>query len=202
MDYLTPREILGLPADIPPLRFDPRAAGTWKGADSLQEDFALLHAATRWHCKSWPVERWRETIQRILEFTPQVVISCGPSDTERAEAHSLCEGFGNRVMTTGGQASWKELAWLLSKARYYVGVDTAAMHLAAAMQCPIVCLFGHSVPAQFGPWQCPHLMVAPAGRKRGESGDEPEGVPDNDRMLHITVEEVVEACRKISSNQN
>ena len=202
MDYMTPQEALELSPKIPRLRFAPSATTPWKGAPELQEGFAVLHAATRWHCKSWPLERWRATLTRILEFTPQVVVSCGPSLTEIAEAREICAGFGTRVISTGGQASWRELAWIFSKARYYVGVDTAAMHLAAAMQCPIVSLFGHSVPGQFGPWKCPHIMIAPAGRKRGESGDVPEGIPDNDRMLKITAEEVVEACRKISSRED
>lgn len=197
MDYLTPQEVLGLSSEIPPLRFDSSATVPWKSAASLQDGFAVLHAATRWHCKSWPVDRWRETIQHILEFTSQVVVSCGPSASEIAEAEELCDGFGDRVITTEGKAPWCELAWILERARYYVGVDTAAMHLAAAMQSPIVSLFGHSIPGQFGPWKCPHIMVAPAGRKRGESGDTLEGIPDNERMLQITIEEVVEACRKI-----
>jgi heptosyltransferase-3 len=197
MDYLTPQEVLGLSPEIPPLCFDPSATMRWKGAEALNENFAVLHAATRWHCKSWPQERWRAALKQILEFTPQVIVSCGPSTQEIAEAEELCAGFGNRVITTGGRASWRELAWMLERARYYVGVDTAAMHLAAAMQCPIVSLFGHSVPSQFGPWKCPHAMIAPAGRKRGESGDPTPGLPDNDRMLQITVEEVVAACRTI-----
>jgi heptosyltransferase-3 len=155
----------------------------------------VLHAATRWHCKSWPLERWREVLRRMLEFTPRVLVSCGPSPHEIAEAYALCEGFGDRVVTTAGTASWRELAWILDRARYYLGVDTAAMHLAAALQCPVVSLFGHSVPGQFGPWKCPHIMVAPAGRKRGEPGEVP-GLPDNDRMLKISVEEVAAACRE------
>jgi heptosyltransferase-3 len=197
MDYMTPCEVLGLSTEIPPLRFDSSAALPWKEAAALNGNFAVLHAATRWHCKSWPLDRWRETLARLLEFSPQVVISCGPSAVEREEAQTLCEGFGSRVITTGGNASWRELAWILERARYYVGGDTAAMHLAAAMQCPIVSLFGHSVPGQFGPWKCPHIMVAPAGRKRGEPGEVP-GLPDNDRMLKISVEEVVSACREAS----
>ncbi len=195
MDYMTPREILGLPEEIPPLRFDTRATLPWPGAgDPEPGSFAILHAATRWHSKSWPTDRWSEVLREMLQFTPSIIISCGPSELEIAEAQALCTGFGDRVITTAGKASWRELAWLLERARYYVGVDTAAMHLAAAMQCPIVSLFGHSVPGQFGPWKCPHIMIAPAGRKRGEPGEVP-GVPDNDRMLRISVQEVVDACR-------
>ena len=198
MDYMTPREVLGLPEEIPPLRFDASATKTWLPGKNLEPgSFAILHASTRWHCKSWPLERWRETLRRILEFTPRVIVSCGPAREEITEANAIKDGFGDCVMSTVGEATWPKLAWLMERARYYVGVDTAAMHLAAAMQCPIVSLFGHSVPGQFGPWKCPHIMVAPAGRKRGEPSETP-GAPDNDRMLMISVDEVVAACRKVN----
>lgn len=194
-DYIVPKQVLGLPEEIPALRFDASATRPWVGAfDPKEEDFAIVHAATRWESKSWPLERWRKALEKILEFTPRVIVSCGPGETEMAESELLCAGFGDRVITTGGKATWAQLAWLLQRARYYVGVDTAAMHLAAAMQCPVVALFGQTIPGQFGPWQCSHVMVAPAGRKSGEpSGDTNV---KNDRMLAIGVEDVVSACNK------
>lgn len=194
-DYLIPKQILGLSEEVPPLRFDVSATRPWTGSfDPEKEDFAIVHASTRWESKSWPLERWREVLGKILEFTPRVIVSCGPGEVEVAESGLLCAGFGDRVITTGGKASWAQLAWLLERARYYAGVDTAAMHLAAAMQCPIVALFGQSIPGQFGPWKCPHVMVAPAGRKFGEPSGGTNAM--NHRMLAIGVEDVVSACRK------
>lgn len=195
MDYMTPARVLGLDPEPPALRFDPAAATPWEGLTQTDaRDFAVLHAATRWESKMWPLERWRETLNRILEFTPRVVVSCGPSGKEIGEARSLAEGFGSRVVITQGRTSWDQLAWLLMRARYFVGVDTAAMHLAAAMQCPSVTLFGQTIPGQFGPWRAPHLMIAPAGRRVGEA--EASSSKISDRMLAIAVDEVVEACRK------
>jgi heptosyltransferase-3 len=199
MDYIIPKRVLGLPEEPPALRFDTSATRPWGALfDPESEEFAVLHAATRWESKSWPLDRWRATLARILEFTPRVIVSCGPGTAERKEAEALCSGFGDRVATTGGKSSWGQLAWLLQRARYYVGVDTAAMHLAAAMQCPSVTLFGQSIPGQFGPWRCPHVMVAPAGRKVGEPSEKPGGVP-NYRMLSIGVDDVVSACVRASA---
>lgn len=195
MDYLTPSRVLGLESEPPPLRFDPAAARSWEGLCGDVTDIAVMHAATRWESKMWPRERWKETLRRILEFTPRVVISSGPADREVAEARFLAEGFGDRVVITAGRTSWSQLAWLLSRARYFVGVDTAAMHLAAAMQCPAVTLFGQTLPGQYRPWRSPHLMVAPAGRKVGEP--EVASTCMSDRMLAITVDEVADACRKM-----
>lgn len=193
-DYLVPKRTLGLSEEIPPLRFDDSATRPWAGPfDPDKEEFAIVHAATRWESKAWPLERWRKTIEAILDFTPRVIVSCGPDQEEVAEAAALSAGFEGRVLTTEGKASWAQLAWLLQRARFYVGVDTAAMHLAAAMQCPIVVLFGETIPGQFGPWKSPHVMVAPAGRRVGESpGDTHEESP---RMLAIEVEQVVTACK-------
>jgi heptosyltransferase III len=196
MDYMTPRAMLGLEPEPPPLRFDPAASRPWSGAEPfLREGYAVLHAATRWESKSWPAERWKRVIDAMLESVPRVVVSCGPAPAEVAEALRLCRGRGDRVVTTAGAASWRQLAWILDRALYYVGVDTAAMHLAAAVRCPVVSLFGQSIPGQFGPWRSPCIMVAPAGRKPGEPATDP-GRPVNHRMLAIGVGEVVEATRR------
>ena len=193
MDYIIPKQVLGLSEEMPPLRFDPSATRPWAGPFDLEkENFAIVHAATRWESKAWPLHRWRKTIEKILEFTPRVIVSCGPGDAEVAESALICEGFGDRVVTTAGRASWAQLAWLLQRARYYVGVDTAAMHLAAAMQCPVVALFGESIPGQFGPWKSSHVMLAPDGRKVGETPGDTN--VQSQRMLAIEVDHVVSAC--------
>jgi heptosyltransferase-3 len=157
----------------------------------------VLHAATRWRSKSWPPERWRETLRRLLAFTPRVVVSCGPGGDEIREARALAEGFGDRVLPTLGAASWGQLAWLLARARYFVGVDTAAMHLAAAMGCPAAVLFGESLPGQYAPWQSPHVLIGPAARREEEV--EAATFRPSGRMMAIGVEEVEEACRRAAS---
>jgi heptosyltransferase-3 len=192
MDYMTPARVLGLDPEPPPLRFDPAAAKPWEGIGG-EGDFAVLHAATRWESKMWPLEWWKEALPRILEFTPRVIISSGPGEREVAEARELAGGFENRVVPTEGRTSWAQLAWMLSRARYFVGVDTAAMHLAAAMQCPSATLFGQTIPGQYRPWKAPHVMLAPAGRSVGES--ETGSMLRSDRMLAISVDDVVAACR-------
>lgn len=121
--------------------------------------YAVVHAATRWASKSWPQDRWKQVVAELLHRFPQVVISCGPNPREIGEAARLCEGFQGKVLSTEGKLSWAQLASALDSASLFVGVDTAAMHLAAAVGCPSVVLFGHPPAYQFRPWKCPHRVV-------------------------------------------
>ena len=166
-DYNAVRETLELPEEPPPMRFVREAMrpsqmeGALKGPlqGAISNSYALVHAATRWSSKSWPLDRWKQVIAALLKRFPQVMISCGPSPREIAEAAILCEGFEGRVLSTEGKLSWSQLATLIGSASLFVGVDTAAMHLAAAVQCPSVVLFGHPPAYQFQPWKCPHRVV-------------------------------------------
>lgn len=196
-DYNAVREVLSLPADPTPLRFDTkarRAHGLPLGAGPI----AVVHPATRWPSKAWPAERWTRVIGALQKRFPQVVVSCGPSAEERAIASSLSSGTDGHVLSTNGALSWAQMADLLGKASLFVGVDTAAMHLAAASGCPTVALFGNPPAYQYGPWKVPHRIV----RAR-------DTMPEKERirlsgeslMAEIKVEEVVEAADALLRDQ-
>lgn len=201
-DYNAVRETLGLPEEPPPMRFAREAMrpsqreGALEGA--ISGSYAVVHAATRWSSKSWPLDRWKQVIAALLKKFPQVVISCGPSPREIAEAAMLCEGFRGRVLSTEGKLSWAQLATLLGSASLFVGVDTAAMHLASAVRCPSVVLFGHPPAYQFQPWKCPHRVV--------RAHDE---MPEKERILllgeqlmeNIKVESVLAAIEQMAVSQ-
>jgi heptosyltransferase-3 len=64
------------------------------------------------------------------------------------------------VVDLAGQLSLRELAALTARARLFVGVDSAPMHIAAAMGTPVVALFGPSGDLEWGPWGVAHRIVA------------------------------------------
>ena len=189
-DYNAVRESLSLPEEPPSLRFAQKAMTPHALMHLPQGSYALVHAATRWHSKSWALERWRQVIPELLKTFPQVVISCGPNPREISEASMLCEGNGGRVITTEGALSWPQLAGLIDSAGLFVGVDTAAMHLAAAVQCPSVALFGHAPAYQFRPWKSPHRVVR---SKDKMIETERYQLPGEELMQEITVQAVLEA---------
>lgn len=52
----------------------------------------------------------------------------------------------------------------LSLCDYVVCTDGGAMHLAAALDKPILCFFGDSTPERWRPWKAPHELVQPASQ--------------------------------------
>ena len=169
----------------PPLVFDRARADSYDLGMKLT-DYVLIHPATRWQRKRWPIEKWIETGRELLRLVPKLVISVGPDAGEVQLGDTLAAALGPQAISTRGQLSWAQLAGLLYRARLFVGVDTAAMHLAAACQCPTIALFGPSTISQWHPWQVRHELVSPPG-----------DVPHERRMEDISADRVMAACRRV-----
>ena len=143
-------------------------------------------AGTRWQRKRWPLERWVAVAQALAKTFPRLLISAGPDADEVKDAAELERALAGRAVSTAGRLDWSQLAGLLCRARLFVGVDTAAMHLAAACQTPTVALFGPSDGRVWRPWQVRHELAMPPGSPPAER-----------RMIDITVEQVLAACRRL-----
>ncbi len=197
-DYECPQAVLGLPDEPGPLRFEESRMKPWVTNIPLDAgSFVVIHFHTRWTRKAWPLDRWERLIKGILEGTPHVVLSCGPSAEEIVAARQLVVKCGPNVVSTFGKADWSQLAWLLKRAAYFVGVDTAAMHLAAAAGCPTVCLFGPSSPIVYPPWQVKHRMVRPHDRL---GADEIKMIPAEKLMLSIGEDWVLDVCQNFTTH--
>ncbi len=160
-DYNTVKDILGFSLKPGPLRI------ATQGIDplALKQRFALgekpyivVHPASRWSFKEWKISRWREVIDSLTKQGYEIIISCGPDPREIDIAETLVEGFSD-VKTTRGKTTLRELAVLIENARLFVGVDTVAMHIAAAVNTPVVALFGPSSEWSWSPWQVPYRLV-------------------------------------------
>ncbi len=195
-DFRTVSACLPLDREIPPLCFDQSRTQPWAPATSVQE-FAVLHPGTRWQRKRWPIDRWLELTQRLLESVAHVIISSGPAPEERADAQRLQALDRARVLATNGQANWAQLAGLLYRACLFVGVDTAAMHLAAACQCPTVAILGPSVESAWRPWRTAHRLVM--AREAVIPTDTPDYFRIKEKLdvSSVVVEDVWNACAEM-----
>jgi heptosyltransferase-3 len=156
--YLLARDFLGLPATPPPLdyrpvAFDPAGAGfsTLPAGFRLSPSRLVVHGGTRLPSKAWPADRWAGLITALAPRFDQIFLSTGPSVEEARHAHRLAALAPGKAFCPAGPLPWNQLAALLQGARLFVGVDTAAMHLAAACRCPSLVIWGPTSAIIFGP---------------------------------------------------
>lgn len=187
-DFHTVNGVLPLGVEIPPLAFARERIEPWPPAETCG-DFTIIHPGTRWIRKRWPREKWIELARELLRLSPRLVVSAGPDPDEFEMAEAIAAKLGAPALNTEGKLTWAQLAGLLYRARLFVGVDTAAMHLAAACQCPTVAVFGPSVEEQWRPWRVVHRIVKPAMRDKHDS--------DETLIQRVTVSDVLAACAEL-----
>jgi heptosyltransferase-3 len=87
----------------------------------------------------------------------KVVFSHGPG--EESEVGRILGSSKEKHLVFRKGQSLRHLGRLIQRARLFLGVDTVAMHVAAAAQTPSVALFGPSSEWSWRPWQAPHQLV-------------------------------------------
>jgi len=126
--------------------------------------FIVLHPGSRWLFKSWTPEGYAGLIERIAADGWRLALTGAPDARERELASSILaltpQPARSSVTDLCGKLGLRELAALIGEARAFVGVDSAPMHIAAAMQTPLVVLFGPSGEMEWGPWRVAHRIVA------------------------------------------
>jgi len=126
--------------------------------------FIVLHPGSRWLFKTWTPERYAALIERIVSDGWRLVLTGAPDPRERELVAATLSPLSTRARSAladlSGQLTLRELAALIGEARAFVGVDSAPMHIAAAMQVPVVALFGPSGEVEWGPWRVAHRIVA------------------------------------------
>ena len=123
-----------------------------------ERSFILVHPGSRWHFKCWTVAHMQELIRGLQARGWRVVLSAAPDRAELAMVDDILDGLTD-VVSFAGSLSLKELAALTGRARLFIGVDSAPMHIAAAMGTPTVALFGPSGDIEWGPWQVPSRII-------------------------------------------
>jgi predicted lipopolysaccharide heptosyltransferase III len=119
---------------------------------------AALHPFSLWHYKEWQPSEWVSLIRYLTSRRGFSVIVTG-SLAERVRAEELTKGFRGQAFNLAGKTSIGELPAILHESNLFVGVDTAALHMAGAVGVPTVGIFGPSSPVSWAPRGDRHGVV-------------------------------------------
>lgn len=130
------------------------------------QSFIVIHPTSRWLFKCWPIDHMAALLSQLTARGLRIVMTSGPAAAERAMIAAIRARTSAPLLDLSGQLTLKELTALLQAARLFVGVDSAPMHMAAAVQTPVVALFGPSGDAEWAPWQVPSRILTDSIRCR------------------------------------
>lgn len=144
----------------------------------------------------WPADRWISLIRRLVdENGARIWITGGPQDARESGEFAVAINRPRSVANTTGKVPLAEAAALFAHMDLVVAVDTMATHLAAAVNRPVVALFGPGAPRVWRPLGTAHAVIQ---ETRGCHGcRQPRCYrPTHECMEGITVDEVLAACRE------
>jgi lipopolysaccharide heptosyltransferase II len=170
-------------------------------ADKFLEEFWLgrerliginIGASVRWPSKRWPARSFARLCDRLAKKDYRVLLTGSKEDASFAQ--DVLREVKTKPICAVAQTTLMQLACLVRKCDVYITGDSAPLHVAAAMQVPVVALFGPTDPKRHAPAMahsvvlqkdCPPCYKRRCRRKRHAC------------MEDITVEEVAAAAERL-----
>jgi heptosyltransferase-3 len=118
-----------------------------------------IHPTAKWMFKCWTDEGFAQVADYLSEQGMTVCITSGPAEREVQKAQRIIGRARRPAIDLAGRLTLKQVAVLIARSRLFVGVDSAPMHVAAAVKTPVVALFGPSKEQNWRPWGDGHLVL-------------------------------------------
>ncbi len=152
--------------------------------------------------RMWPINRFAQLGSWLQNaYRARILIIGGPG--EEALGHELKQLLGSNAVNTADQTTLREAAALLSHCQLFIGNDAGPMHMAAAVNMPIIEISCHprtgspysaNSPKRFGPWKTISTILQPDFPQPPCTD---ECIADHPHcILGVTVERVKRAAEK------
>ncbi len=162
-----------------------------------------IHPTSRWLFKCWKDEYMAEVITRLVEQGIKVVVTSSPDKRELDKARrilSLCSSLVTRhsslLIDLCGKTTIKQLAAVSKASTLFFGVDSAPMHIAAAVGAPVIALFGPTEAQIWGPWGNHHIAITKSMSCKPCPKGACEGILPRDCLKAISIGEVTKTIEK------
>jgi heptosyltransferase-2 len=156
--------------------------------------------------RRWPLENYLELVRRLRDRQPKLAILFFGGPEEQADHERIQAMVGGKDLFFPKTRNFRQAATLLKKCDAFLSVDTALMHLAAAMNVPgQVVIETPTWNKPIEPYGHPFVLVknpAVAGRNLEFYRYDGRGIRGSDEELRrcmesVTVESVSDAINKL-----
>jgi lipopolysaccharide heptosyltransferase I len=160
--------------------------------------FALVNPGASWPSKRWETERFAAVAQYLDETHTLKSIVTWAGQEEQDMARTIVS-VAPKAAIMAPKTSLRELAALSCLSEFFVGCDTGPLHIAAAMGCRCLGLYGTTRPTESGAYGLQHIAVQKwfqSGTSRERRG------ADNQAMRDIQVDDVCRAVDKMIHSES
>lgn len=172
-------------------------ADRWLADHAVDRDrpIVAMHVGAFLPSKIWPLERFVEVGKRLRDDVgAQIVLVGGRSEIELAAEFQ--RQFDSPVAIAAGDASLVVTAGILSRCALMIGNDSGPAHVAGAVGCPVVVLFGNGNPRIYGV-RSPHAALLQSPHPCDPRCNKTCARPERRCMLDLTVEQVAVAATSL-----
>jgi len=122
-------------------------------AQEIEQGFIHIHPVSRWLFKCIADQTMAKIIDYCeIELNTKVVITAAPEKNELNKVDDILGLCKSAPINLSGKLTLKQTAALNKKAKLFIGIDTAIMHISAANNIPVFAFFGPSGANHWGPW--------------------------------------------------
>jgi heptosyltransferase-3 len=173
------------------------AAAEWESLAGKDRRRVLLHPTSRVLYKCWEPARWADLIGRLqLEGNACPLVTCSPDPLEIAMVKRIIDLCPVKPAARLGGLTLSRLAALIREAHAFAGVDSAPMHMAAAVGTSVVAVFGPSQERIWAPWGPNHRVVRHPCRCLDSGQRHCSEAQGMDCLKAVSVEEMWTALRE------
>ena len=112
--------------------------------------------------RTWGTEKFSQTIQTLPQDISIVI--CG-SHSEKKLTQTLTDMIKSKardVMNLGGKTTLMELIFIISQAKYVIGNESSAIHIASSLHVPSIAILGGGHFGRFLPYQIGNDVSLPS----------------------------------------
>jgi len=119
----------------------------------------VIHPTSRWMFKAWNTDGFAKVIKSLNLSGFCVVLISGPAKEEIVYVDAIIEKTDGQAINLSGKLSLNESAALIRQADCFLGLDSVAMHISAAVNTPCVAIFGPTTDKVWKPWMVRHKVI-------------------------------------------
>lgn len=114
--------------------------------------YAVFLPGTNWPTKRWPTQHFAALVEPLKAQRGLTTVIAGGPDVLPIANEILASFPSGGLINVVGKTNLQQLVALLDGASLVIANDTGPMHIAAAMNKPLVTMFGPTNPVRTGPY--------------------------------------------------